>query len=481
MVEYRREGDLLGEVDLPGDALYGVHTVRALENFPLAGRPVHLALVSAYGYVKLACAMTNRTLGVWQNAAKADAIEQACREMAEGRLNDAVIVDSLQGGAGTSTNMNVNEVLANRTLEILGHPKGRYDIVSPLDDLNLHQSTNDTYPTALRLAAIRLLHGLEERVVLLQEAFQTKEKTFAHVVKVGRTELQDAVLTTLGREMAAYAEALNRDRWRIYKCEERLRVVNLGGTAIGTGLTAPRSFIFRVVETLRELTGIGLARAENLIEATQNADVFVEVSGILKACAVTLLKICSDLRWMSSGPESGLNEIHLPPRQAGSSVMPGKVNPVIPEAVSQVAMLVMGYDQTIAWGAASGSLELNPFLPLIAHCLLESCSLLDRSCDILRRFCVEGVRANEDRCRHHVENSTATVTALVPAIGYEGASQLAKRTNEAGKTIKEVVLEEGMLTPQQFDELVSPEAVCRLGSPSSQGKRNDDSRDTEKS
>jgi aspartate ammonia-lyase len=302
--------------------------------------------------------------------------------------------------------------------------------------------------------------------VSLQEAFQIKEREFAHVVKVGRTQLQDAVLTTLGREMAAYAEALNRDRWRIYKCEERLRVVNLGGTAIGTGLAAPREFIFQVVETLRELTGIGLARAENLIEATQNADVFVEVSGILKACAVTLFKICTDLRLMASGPEAGLGEIHLPPRQAGSSIMPGKVNPVIPEAVSQVAMLVMGYDQTIALAAASGNLELNPFLPLIAHCLLESCSLLKQGCDILRRFCVEGIEANEERCRQHVESSTAMITALVPVVGYENATRLVKLAKQRHKTIKETALIEGMLTPQQFEEMVGPEAVCRLGSPS---------------
>jgi aspartate ammonia-lyase len=299
----------------------------------------------------------------------------------------------------------------------------------------------------------------------LQEAFQAKEKEFAHVVKVGRTQLQDAVLTTLGREMSAYAEALSRDRWRIYKCEERLRVVNLGGTAIGTGLAAPRQFIFRAVESLRDLTGIGFARAENLIEATQNADVFVEVSGILKACAASLLKISTDLRLLSSGPQAGLGEIRLPQRQAGSSIMPGKVNPVIPEAVSQAAMLVMGYDQTIALAAASGNLELNPFLPLIANCLLESCSLLARSCDILRRLCVEGIQADEERCRLHVESSTATATALLPVIGYERACRLVKLAGQTGKSLKEIAIAEGMLTAQQFDELVSPEAVCRLGSP----------------
>jgi aspartate ammonia-lyase len=325
------------------------------------------------------------------------------------------------------------------------------------------------------LAAIRLLHELETQVVALQEAFQAKEKEFAHIVKVGRTELQDAVLITLGREMAAYAEAFSRDRWRIYKCEERLRVVNLGGTAIGTGIAAPRQFIFRVVDTLRDLTGIGFARAENMVEATQNADVFVEVSGILKACAATLLKVSSDLRLLSSGPEAGLGEIRLPPRQAGSSIMPGKVNPVIPEAVSQVAMLVMGYDQTLAVAAASGNLELNAFLPLIANCLLESCTLLARGCEILRHLCVEGIEADEERCRKHVESSTATATALLPAIGYEAACRLAKLAEETGRNIKEIAIAERMLTAEEFEELVSPEAVCRLGSPQLQKKETDGS------
>jgi len=460
---YRTEQDLIGTVRLPMTCLHGVHTARALENFSISGRPVHPAFVRAYGVVKLACVLTNRTLGIWPDAAKVDAIERACREMADGLLSDAVVVDCLQGGAGTSTNMNVNEVLANRALELLGEPAGNYDRISPIDDINLNQSTNDTFPTALRLAAIWLLRELEECVVALQEAFQAKEKQFAHVVKVGRTELQDAVLTTLGREMASFAEAFNRDRWRIYKCEERLRVVNLGGTAIGTGITAPRQYIFRVVDVLRELTGVGFARAENLVEATQNADVFVEVSGILKACATSLLKVCSDLRLMASGPDAGIGEIRLPSRQAGSSIMPGKVNPVIPEAASQVAMLVMGYDQSIALAAASGNLELNPFLPLIANCLLESCSLLARGCTVLRRYCVEGIEADEERCRRFVENSTATATALLPAIGYGGACRLIRRAAEVSGSIKKIAVSEGMLTAEQFDELVSPEAVCRLG------------------
>jgi aspartate ammonia-lyase len=462
----RSEEDSLGTRALPAEARYGIHTARALENFPLAGHAVHPALARAFGEVKLACAQTNRSLGEWSgDEAKADAIEQACRELSEGELAGEIVVDALQGGAGTSTNMNVNEVLANRALEILGLSHGEYARVSPLDDINLHQSTNDTYPTALRLAAIRLLHELEKQVVALQESFQRAERRFAHVVKVGRTEYQDAVLTTLGREMSAYAEAVNRDRWRIYKCQERLRVVNLGGTAIGTGLGAPREFIFRAVEQLRGLTGIGFARAENLVEATQNTDVFAEVSGILRAHAVSLIKICTDLRLLSSGPDAGFGEIRLPARQAGSSIMPGKVNPVIPEAATQAAMLAMGNDSVIAAACAAGSLELNAFLPLIADCLLENLDLLARADDLLARFCVDRIEADEERCRAHVENSTAAATALVHALGYERAGEAARLAREQGKTLRLVVTENGWMTAAEFDEAISPEAVCRLGSP----------------
>ncbi|HNX50208.1 MAG TPA: aspartate ammonia-lyase [Thermoanaerobaculaceae bacterium] len=461
----RFERDALGEVRVPADALSGAHTVRAVQNFDLAGHPVHPGLVHAFGAVKLACARTNRALGVWAGDDRAEAIERACAEMMAGQLDAAIVVDALQGGAGTSTNMNVNEVLANRALQLLGQPLGSYDVVSPLDDVNRHQSTNDTYPTALRIAAIWAIHALEREVLALQEAFQAKERDFAGVVKVGRTQLQDAVLTTLGREMGAYAEAFNRDRWRIYKCEERLRVVNLGGTAIGTGLAAPRPFIFAVVDELRAITGLGLARADNLVEATQNADVFVEVSGILKACAATLLRTCSDLRLLASGPDAGLGEIRLPARQAGSSIMPGKVNPVIPEAASQAAMLVFAHDQAIALACASGCLELNPFLPLVAHCLLQSCDLLARGCRTLRQHCVEGIEADEARCRAHVANATATATALLPALGYEGAGKLVARARETGRPLKDVAIGEGFVTVEQFDELTSPEAVCRLGSP----------------
>jgi len=466
MMEFRQETDLLGAVSVPAEAYHGAHTVRALENFPFQQGRVHPELVKAYGVVKLACAQTNRQLGVWKDDdAKAEAICRACQEMAEGLLTEHVVVDRLQGGAGTSTNMNVNEVLANRALELLGEPRGRYARVHPLDDVNRHQSTNDTYPTALKLAAIRRLHVLEEQVLALQEAFQAKERAFADVVKVGRTQLQDAVLTTLGREMGAYAEAFNRDRWRIYKCEERLRVVNLGGTAIGTGLAAPRQYVFRVVDALRDLTGIGFARAENLVEATQNADVFVEVSGILKACAATMLKVTGDIRFLSSGPEAGIGEIRIPHRQAGSSIMPGKINPVVPEAAAEAAMLTIGYDAALTMACGLGSLELNPFLPLVAMCLLDSIDVLATACDVLRRYCVAGMEAHASRCAAHVEGSTAAATALVQVLGYERSAEIAKMAQAAGKTIREYIVTHAILKPGEYDALIAPEAVCRLGCP----------------
>lgn len=465
MEKTRIETDLLGQKQIPADALWGIHTARAVENFPLSGKTIHPELIKAYGEVKLACAQTNIHLEVWKDRpTKAGAIEKACFEMSQGLLNEHILVDVLQGGAGTSTNMNVNEVIANRALQILGEKPGSYDIISPLDDINLHQSTNDTYPTALKVAAIRLLRLLEQSVLELQEAFQQKEKEFAHIVKIGRTQLQDAVLATLGREMSAYAEAFNRDRWRIYKCEERLRVVNLGGTAIGTGLGAPRKFIFRVTDRLRENTGIGLARSENLIDGTQNADVFVEVSGILKACASNLYKISNDLRLMSSGPDAGFNEINLPVNQAGSSIMPGKVNPVIPEAVAQAALLVMGNDQILTQACSAGNLELNQFMPLIAHTLLENLSLLENACKIFKINCVIEITANQEVCQKNVENSTATVTALLPKIGYNNAAIIAEKAQKENISIKDAAIKLNLISNKEFEDLITPEAVCRLGS-----------------
>jgi len=463
MQKYRIETDLLGTREIPADSMWGIHTARALENFQLSGKTVHPELVKAFGAVKLACFRTNRQLGYFSEIRKADAIEQACIEMSEGLLTKYTVVDSLQGGAGTSTNMNVNEVIANRAIELAGKEKGDYSFISPFDDVNLHQSTNDTYPTALKVAAIQMIRQLEQWVLALQEAFQVKEKELAHVVKIGRTQLQDAVLTTLGREMGAYAEAFNRDRWRFSKCEERLRMVNLGGTAIGSGLGAPRQYIFRVADSLREITGIGLARAENLIDNTQSADVFVEVSGMLKACAVSILKISNDIRLMASGPDAGFAEIILPEKQAGSSIMPGKVNPVIPEAAAQAAMVVMGNDVVIAQAASGGNLELNQFMPLIAHSLLESIELMSNAAKMLRTHCIQDLKANEEQCRRNVLNSTALITAIIPVIGYEKASEIVKTAREEQITVKQAILNSNLVNEQNLDELISPEVVCRLG------------------
>jgi len=463
MADFRTEHDLLGEKEIPGEALYGVHAARARENFPLARRMPRRALIHAFGQVKLACARANQELDAWGDETFS-AIAAACEEMAAGRLDEHIVVDALQGGAGTSTNMNVNEVLANRALQILGKPLGDYETVHPLDDVNRHQSTNDTFPTALKVAAIGELRSLERALVALLEAFQTKEKQTAHVVKVGRTQYQDAVLTTVGREMAAYAEAFGRDRWRVYKCEERLRVVNLGGTAIGTGLGAPRRYIFRAVEHLREITGFGIARAENLVEATQNTDVYAEVSGILSACATNLIKTADDLRLMSSGPDAGFGELTLPAVQAGSSIMPGKVNPVIPEAVDQAAMVVLGNHAVIARACSAGSLELNAFGPLLAETLLESLELLTRAAEIFRTRCVEGIEVNEDACRAHVDGSTAVLTALVEELGYETTQEVGKQRQATGETIRRIVTEKGLLSEEQFNELISAERVTALGS-----------------
>jgi aspartate ammonia-lyase len=447
---------------VPEDAFYGIHTLRAIENFPLSGRVIDSALIHAFGLVKLACAKTNNELGFFYSA-KFAAIEQACNEMAAGNLDEHIMVDALQGGAGTSTNMNVNEVLANRALVILGYKLGEYDKINPIDDINLHQSTNDTYPTALKVALIFKLREFEKELVKLLDSFQNKEKEFAHIVKVGRTQMQDAVLTTLGRTMSAYAEAIGRDRWRIFKCEERLRVVNLGGTAIGTGVTAPRKYIFKVTENLKKLTGLGLARAENLLEATQNNDAFVEVSGILNACASNFMKIAGDLRFLSSGPNAGVGEIKLPKRQAGSSLMPGKVNPVIPEAVTQVALTAISNNNTITQAVGMGSLELNPFLPLIADKLLETLTLMTNASAIFAEFCIDGITANEDSCREHIQASTAVVTALVGHIGYDKAQEIAKLAAETGKTVKEVAIVNQYITEDEFENLISPEAVNKLG------------------
>lgn len=453
-MKQRKELDWLGTKEIPDDAYYGIQTARAKDNFPLSGLKVHRELIRALAMVKKAAAETNRELGLLEQE-KASAIIQAAEEIISGQWQEQFIVDALQGGAGTSTNMNMNEVLANRALEILGRAKGDYEYIHPLNDVNMSQSTNDVYPTALKIAAVNLLMPLNYGLAALQEALQLKEEEFAGVVKMGRTQLQDAVPITLGQEFSAYAQAISRDRWRIYKVEERLRQVNLGGTAIGTGLNAERKYIFMVNEKLRALTGLGIARAENMIDVTQNMDCFVEVSGLLKAAAVNLCKIANDLRLLSSGPKTGLGEINLPQLQSGSSIMPGKVNPVIPEAVNMAAYQVMSNDLAITLASSAGQLELNAFVPLIAHNLLQSLDILNNGVDILRRLCITGITANSEKCLQYLEESYGLVTALVPYLGYEKAGEIAKKALNEKKKIAEIVLADKLMTKEELDIILN--------------------------
>lgn len=458
----RIEKDLLGEREVPQAAYYGIHTLRAVENFPISGYRVATILVKAIALIKKAAAEVNAELG-YLPPDISQAIAAAADEVMAGRHQEQFVVDALQGGAGTSTNMNVNEVLANRAIELLGGQRGDYQLVHPLNHVNMHQSTNDVYPTALRIAAIWLLKPLSDGCAVLQEALQAKEAEFAGVIKVGRTEMQDAVPIMLGQEFSAYAGAIARDRWRLYKVEERLRQAALGGTAIGTGLNADKKYIFMVNDRVRQYAGIGLARAENMIDVIQNADVFVEVSGLLKALAVNLGKMAHDLRLLSSGPRAGFGEIKLPERQAGSSIMPGKVNPIIPEAVNQVAFHVMASDLAIAMAAQSGQLELNAFMPLIAHHLLESLAILTNAVKILKEFCIQGITADQERCTALLQQSQVSVTALVPHIGYDLASKVARLALANNLTVREAALQLAVLPPDRIDAALNPRAMTRPG------------------
>ncbi|MEI6437812.1 MAG: aspartate ammonia-lyase [Candidatus Omnitrophota bacterium] len=454
-MDHRIEKDALGETKVPADVYWGTHTQRALENFTFGGAKVRLTLIHALAMVKKSAAMANRELGALPGDI-AGAIITACDEIRDGKFDTQFPVDALQGGAGTSTNMNLNEVIANRAGELLGGRKGEYDLVHPLDHVNRHQSTNDVYPTALKCAAIAGIRSLADAAALLQGSLQRKEKEFSHIIKVGRTEMQEAVPMTLGSEFSAWAEALSRDRWRTFKCEERLRVVNLGGTAIGTGIGAPRDYIFRVIECLRDISGIGLSRGENVAGETANADAYVEVSGILKAHAVNLAKISNDLRLLNF-----LGEIILPACQPGSSIMPGKVNPVIPEAITQAALKVMANDLLVAEAASRSALQINEFMPLLAQALLESIELLTAS-DRMLALHIDGVKADEARCRYFVEHSRMVVTALVPLLGYDRAGALLKEFDASGRDDLRVFLEE-RVDRAIVARALSPEGLMALG------------------
>ncbi|MDT9693398.1 aspartate ammonia-lyase [Streptomyces sp. P9(2023)] len=457
----RREHDLLGEREVPADAYWGIHSLRATENFPITGTPISVypQLIDALAAVKEAAALANEELGLLAPE-KAAVIVAACQEIRSGKLHDQFVVDVVQGGAGTSTNMNANEVVANRALELLGHAKGEYQHLHPNEDVNLSQSTNDVYPTAVRIAAITAVHGLLQATAVLQDAFAEKAFEFRDVLKMGRTQLQDAVPMTLGQEFSTYAVMLDEDRNRLAEAVELIHEINLGATAIGTGLNAPAGYAETARRHLAAITGMPLVTSANLVEATQDCGAFVQLSGVLKRLAVKLSKTCNDLRLLSSGPRAGLNEINLPAVQAGSSIMPGKVNPVIPEVVNQVAFEVIGNDMTITMAAEAGQLQLNAFEPIILHSLAKSITSLRAACLTLAERCVVGITANVDELRAAVENSIGLATALNPYIGYTAATAIATEALRTGRGVAELTLERGLLPAERIAELLTPERLA---------------------
>jgi aspartate ammonia-lyase len=462
-VETRTEHDLLGEVSIPTAAYWGVHSLRAVENFPISGVPVgHFPdLVRALAMVKQAAARANCMLGAL-TPEKAAMIERACEALlASNTYHGQFVVDAVQGGAGTSTNMNANEVIANLALSLAGYARGRYDLLHPNDDVNMAQSTNDAYPTALRVATLEGVKPLLRALKDLSLALKEKGAEFADVLKMGRTQLQDAVPMTLGQEFDAFHVTVKEDVQRLSEITALFHEVNLGATAIGTGINADPRYAPLVVEELAAISGHSLTLAPNLIEATSDMGAFVLFSGLLKRIAVKLSKICNDLRLLSSGPRTGLGEINLPPRQAGSSIMPGKVNPVIPEVVSQVAYLVIGHDLTVTMCAEGGQLQLNAFEPTIAYCIMTSLRMLTAAIDSLTNRCIRGITANREHCLDLVNHSIGLVTALGPTLGYEATSRIAKRALKEGRGVREIVLEEGLLDERTLDELLRIEAMTR--------------------
>jgi aspartate ammonia-lyase len=462
MSKTRTEHDLLGEREVPAGRYFGIQTLRALENFEITRIPIsHYAqFIDALAYVKKAAALANQQLGLLEVKVAA-AINQACDEILAGQFRDEFAVDAIQGGAGTSTNMNANEVIANRANEILGGALGTYDQVHPNNHVNMSQSTNDVYPTALRLALHMKLEALLSEMTALQGLFAEKGAEFADVIKMGRTQLQDAVPMTLGQEFDAYAVTIGEDIQRVMETQSLIREINMGATAIGTGLNAHPMYAALVTQKLRELTGIPVSKAANLVEATQDTGAYVQLSGVLKRVATKLSKICNDLRLISSGPRAGLGEINLPRMAPGSSIMPGKVNPIIPEVVNQVAFQVIGNDVAVTMAAEAGQLELNVMEPVIAYNLFSSIDMLERACQTLGERCVRGITANREVCRRYVENSIGLVTALNPLLGYEKASEIAKEALETGGSVYEIVLAKGYLSQEALEDLLKPENMTR--------------------
>ncbi|RXK00195.1 aspartate ammonia-lyase [Arcobacter sp. CECT 8986] len=454
---FRIEHDFLGEKQIDENCYYGIQTLRAKENFDITKTTLSLFpnFIKSLAKVKKACALTNFELGDLTLEQK-DAIVQACNEIIDGKFHDQFIVDPIQGGAGTSTNMNANEVIANRALEILGHPRSAYDIIHPNNHINMSQSTNDVYPTAIKLTLYELIYKLKDSLRFLRDSFHDKSVEFKDVLKMGRTQLQDAVPMTLGQEFQTFAVMIDEDIFRLREAQALLKEVNLGATAIGTGINTKKEYQKKVINHLRDVTGVDYESAGDLIEATQDTGVFVHISGILKRVAIKVSKICNDLRLLSSGPRAGFNEINLPKMQPGSSIMPGKVNPVIPEVVNQVAFEVIGADSTISIACEGGQLQLNVFEPLVAYKLMNSINMMRRAFYSLGDKCVKGITANEDVCMEYILNSVTLVTCLNPILGYEKSSAIAKEALATNKRVYDLLLEKELFTKEELDELLHP-------------------------
>ena len=459
---YRIEKDSIGTKEVPADVYYGVQSLRGAENFPITGLTLHPELINSLAYIKKASAICNGELGLIDMKI-VDAMVQACDEILDGRMHNDFITDPIQGGAGTSLNMNANEVIANRAIEILGGKKGNYAIVHPNNHVNFGQSTNDVIPTAGKMTTLRLMKHLVAELHRLQEAFNAKADEFSSVLKMGRTQMQDAVPVTLGQEFKAYADAVGRDIVRIERLVPEMKSINMGGTAIGTGINTDENYLKRIVPILNEVSGLDFEMAEDLIDSTQSLDPFVAVSGAVKTCAISLSKIANDLRLMSSGPRCGFGEINLPPKQNGSSIMPGKVNPVIPEVVNQVAFYIAGNDMTITMAAEGGQLELNAFEPVTFFCLFQSITTLTQAIGTFIDNCITGITANVEHCHEMVEKSVGTITALVPHIGYQPAADIAKEALKTGETVRSLILREGLLTEEELDIILNPEQMTKPG------------------
>ncbi len=458
----RLEHDLIGEKEIPINAYYGVQSLRAQENFAITGVSLSQfpTFITSLAKVKKAAALANYELELL-NEKKKDAICEACDEIIAGKLHDQFIVDVIQGGAGTSTNMNANEVIANRGLELLKHKKGEYKFLHPNNDVNLSQSTNDAYPTAFRIALFEKIYELIDSMKVLRTSFSNKSIEFNDVIKMGRTQLQDAVPMTLGQEFHTYLTMINEDIQRLIECQQLVREMNLGATAIGTGINSHPDYACLVEEKLQEVTGRPFVTAKDLVEATQDTGAYVQISGVLKRVATKLSKICNDLRLLSSGPRTGFNEINLPAMQPGSSIMPGKVNPVIPEVVNQVAFQVIGADVTITMASEGGQLQLNVFEPVIAYNLFNSINMMKNAVETLSVKCIDGITANKERCEQLVLHSIGLVTALNPTIGYENSTSVAKEALDSGRSVYEIVLERELLTKEELDELIKPENMIQ--------------------